>query len=306
MKAREERVLEGIRGICLGLPESSERLSHGAPTFFVRDRRAFLMVLTNHHGDGRFAIWCAAAEGTQGTLVEADPERFFRPPYVGHRGWLGVRLDRGLDWDELAGIAEDAYAEVAPAKLVDAARAAGGGDAKEARLKETEHGHVPEGEGWYVLNTKDAIWGDSAEFGRYTQWEGKGEARFPEVGINIGVMQPGQPGCMYHGEDAQENFLVLAGEGILIIEGEERPLKAWDFVHCPPWAKHVIVAAGSEPFVVIAVGARNGRKGLVYPVDETALKHGAGVEQETEHGEEAYAGTSEVVPTRYVEGDLPV
>lgn len=119
-----ERTLERIRTACLGLPETSERLSHGAPTFFVRGKRAFLMVLTNHHGDGRFAIWCAAAEGMQRQLVDLDPERFFVPPYVGHRGWLGVRLDRGLEPDELAGIAEDAYAEVAPAKLVEeAARA---------------------------------------------------------------------------------------------------------------------------------------------------------------------------------------
>src|SRR5438876_7035337 len=116
-----ERTLTRIREICLALPETSERPSHGAPTFFVRGKRAFLMVLTNHHGDGRFAIWCAAAAGMQEMLVDADPERFFRPPYVGHRGWLGVRLDRGLDWNELAGIAEDAYAEVAPQKLVEAA-----------------------------------------------------------------------------------------------------------------------------------------------------------------------------------------
>ena len=80
------------------------------------------MVLTNHHGDGRFAIWCAAPEGVQQLLTGADPEKFFVPPYVGHRGWLGVRLDRGLDWNELEGIAEDAYAEVAPAKLVEEAR----------------------------------------------------------------------------------------------------------------------------------------------------------------------------------------
>ena len=119
-----EKALESIRAICLALPETSERLSHGAPTFFVREKRAFLMVLTNHHGDGRFAIWCAAPKGVQQVLTEADPEKFFVPPYVGHRGWLGVRLDRGLDWNELAGIAEDAYAKVAPAKLVEAARAA--------------------------------------------------------------------------------------------------------------------------------------------------------------------------------------
>jgi hypothetical protein len=122
-----ERVLRRIRAICLALPEVSERLSHGAPTFFVRGKKAFLMVLTDHHGDGRFAIWCAAPTGMQSMLVEADPERFFVPPYVGHRGWLGVRLDRGLHWEELEGIAEDAYAEVAPAKLVEAARLGDGG-----------------------------------------------------------------------------------------------------------------------------------------------------------------------------------
>jgi hypothetical protein len=116
------KVLAKLREICLGLPETSERLSHGAPTFFVREKRSFLMVLTNHHGDGRFAIWCAAPDGMQKMLVEADPERFFVPPYVGHRGWLGVRLDGGVHWDELTGIAEDAYAEVAPARLVEAAQ----------------------------------------------------------------------------------------------------------------------------------------------------------------------------------------
>jgi hypothetical protein len=115
------RALSRIRRICLALPEVSERLSHGSPTFFVRGKRAFLMVLTDHHGDGRFAIWCAAPDGMQRMLVEADPERFFVPPYVGHRGWLGFRLDRGFDEDELAGIVEDAYVQVAPPSLVKAA-----------------------------------------------------------------------------------------------------------------------------------------------------------------------------------------
>ncbi|MGH3133427.1 MAG: MmcQ/YjbR family DNA-binding protein [Gaiellaceae bacterium] len=120
--AERERALDRLREICLAFPEVSERPSHGAPTFFVRGKRAFLMVLTDHHGDGRFAVWCAAPAGLQRMLVEADADKFFVPPYVGHRGWLGVRLDRGQDVDELAGIAEDAYAEVAPAKLVEAAR----------------------------------------------------------------------------------------------------------------------------------------------------------------------------------------
>jgi hypothetical protein len=118
----DEAVLERIRAVCLHLPETSERLSHGHPAFFVREKRVFAMVLDDHHGDGRLAIWCAAAPGTQELLVDADPEKFFRPPYVGHRGWLGLRLDRGLDWDEVAGILEDAYAEVAPAALVERAR----------------------------------------------------------------------------------------------------------------------------------------------------------------------------------------
>ena len=122
--ARErKRTLARIRRTCLALPEVSERLSHGAPTFFVRGKRAFVMVLTDHHGDARFAIWCAAPDGLQRMLVEADPDRFFVPPYVGHRGWLGVRLDRSLDWDELTGIVEDAFAEVAPRALVERAAA---------------------------------------------------------------------------------------------------------------------------------------------------------------------------------------
>src|SRR5205814_2827118 len=101
--ADRERVLERIRELCLGLPETSERLSHGAPTFFVREKRSFLMVLTDHHGDGRFAIWCAAPDGLQKLLVDADQERFFVPPYVGRRGGRGLRLARALDWQQPAG-----------------------------------------------------------------------------------------------------------------------------------------------------------------------------------------------------------
>lgn len=111
-------VLERLRGICLSLPETSERLSHGAPSFFVREKKCFLMLLDDHHGDGRFAIWCAAPAGNQELLVAADAGRFFRPPYVGHRGWLGVRLNACVDWDELVGIVEDAFASVAPKSLL--------------------------------------------------------------------------------------------------------------------------------------------------------------------------------------------
>ena len=117
-QAKRKAVLERLRRICLALPETSERLSHGAPSFFVRDKKCFLMLLADHHGDGRFAIWCAAPPGNQELLIAADCDRFFRPPYVGHRGWLGVSLNGGVDWDELEGIVEDAFASVAPKSLL--------------------------------------------------------------------------------------------------------------------------------------------------------------------------------------------
>jgi hypothetical protein len=120
-EATRQKVLDRLRALCLALPETSERTSHGAPSFFVRDRKCFLMLLDDHHGDGRFAIWCAAPPGNQELLVPANPAKFFRPSYVGHRGWLGVLLNDGVDWDELAGIVEDAFSEVAPKRLVDAA-----------------------------------------------------------------------------------------------------------------------------------------------------------------------------------------
>ena len=112
--------LDRVRAACLALPEVEERLSHGAPSFFVRGKRCFVMVMDDHHGDGRFALWCAAPEGMQHALVAGDPECYFVPPYVGHRGWVGVRLDRALPWDEIAGAIEDAWLEVAPKRLVAA------------------------------------------------------------------------------------------------------------------------------------------------------------------------------------------
>ena len=127
--AQRDRALQKIRELCLAFPETSERLSHGAPTSFVRDKRAFVMVLTDHHGDGRFTLWCAAPEGIQQMLTEADSDSYFVPPYVGHRGWLGVRLDRDLGWADIAGVVEDAYLEVAPARLVESVRRGESGDA---------------------------------------------------------------------------------------------------------------------------------------------------------------------------------
>ncbi len=112
MTAKAEAALKRVRKLCLELPEVNERPSHGAPTFFIRDKRSFVMFLDKHHGDGRLAIWCAAPVGMQEARIEEDPDVYFRPPYVGHRGWLGVRLDRGLDKTELAGAIEDAYETV--------------------------------------------------------------------------------------------------------------------------------------------------------------------------------------------------
>jgi hypothetical protein len=122
----KQQILDAVREISLTLPETSERPSHGAPTFFVRGKRSFATVWDSHHGDGRYALICAAPDGMQAMLVEGDPERFYVPPYVGHRGWIGVRLDRGFDRDDIAGIIEDAYAEVAPPKLVEEAQRGSG------------------------------------------------------------------------------------------------------------------------------------------------------------------------------------
>ncbi len=109
--------LETLRRLCLALPETTERISHGEPTWFVRGKKTFVMYADHHHDD-RLGFWCAAPDGAQETLVGSDPERFFVPPYVGHRGWLGVRLDVPVDWDQVADLVEDAYRRVAPAKLV--------------------------------------------------------------------------------------------------------------------------------------------------------------------------------------------
>ena len=116
--------LDRVRDLCLALPEVTERLSHGAPTWFIRDKKTFVTHTVDHHGDGMVAIWCAAPDGMQAALVAGEPEHYFVPPYVGHRGWVGVHLNRGLDWNEIAGAIEEAYCEVAPKSLVERARPA--------------------------------------------------------------------------------------------------------------------------------------------------------------------------------------
>ncbi len=157
----------------------------------------------------------------------------------------------------------------------------------EAQLTETEKGLIPEGEGWFVLNARDASWIRSEERGQDTDFEGRQE--WSDLGFRIHVLMPGQRNGMYHGERGQESFLVVSGECVLVVEGEERRLHAWDFVHCPPWTKHVFVGAGEGPCVIVMVGSRTGGLEVVYSVDDVAAKHGASVLEETSDPNEAYA-----------------
>jgi uncharacterized cupin superfamily protein len=181
----------------------------------------------------------------------------------------------------------------------------------EARLEPTEHGLVPVGEGWFVVNAREAPWHDRGGRGFLCEFEGFGREDaldFPQLGINLTILEPGEPMSMYHWEADQEDFLVLAGEALAIIEGEERPLRPWDFVHCPAGTNHVIVGAGETPCVVLAVGARTLSTGPdwgAYTVDEAAISHGAGVERETTDAEEAYARFPRGGVTGYREGWLP-
>jgi hypothetical protein len=112
--------LARVRKLCLALPEASERPAHGHPSFYIRDKKCFVMYLDNHHRDGRVAIWAAAPEGAQEMLVNGAPEHYFRPPYVGHRGWVGANLNSGNDWNEIAGVIEDAWLAVAPPSVLKA------------------------------------------------------------------------------------------------------------------------------------------------------------------------------------------
>ncbi len=170
----------------------------------------------------------------------------------------------------------------------------------EAPLEDTGVGLAPAGPGWFILNARQAHWRDRPGRGKSLPFEGPTE--FPQLGVCLFVLGSGEPIGMYHWEANQEDFFVLSGEALLIIEGEERPLGQWDFVHCPVGTSHIIVGSGDTPTVVLAVGARgneaDGDWGG-YTVDAAALRHGAGVEQETADAEQAYAPFPEAVPARY-------
>ena len=174
----------------------------------------------------------------------------------------------------------------------------------EAPLRDTGAGLVPAGEGWFVVNAREARWREGDPLGRVCFFEA--EAEFTQLGINVSVLEPGRPMAMYHWENEQEDFLVVAGEALLVVEGQERALRPWDFVHCPAGTRHVLVGVGERPCVIVAVGSRLATEDWgAYTVDEAALRHGAGVESETTSPAEAYARFPEGRFTRYREGWLP-
>ena len=160
---------------------------------------------------------------------------------------------------------------------------------------------VPQGDGWFVVNVAETRWQGGA-FGAFTAFQG--DVPFEAVGVNIGVLEPGQPACLYHREGNQEDFLVLKGEALLLVEGEERRLRAWDFVHCPPWTNHVFVGAGTGPCALLALGTRSGG-GVLYPVSELARRHQAGVAEATTRPAEAYAPVPPDAPVRFDPAWLP-
>jgi len=158
----------------------------------------------------------------------------------------------------------------------------------EARMEQSEAGLVAATPGWFTVNVRDAAWVRSESFGDACIFEGDA-APFAQIGYTIAVLQPGQPSALYHRESNQEDFLVLAGECLLLVEGEERPLRAWDFVHCPPGTEHIFVGAGDGPSVIFMVGARTEARDTLYVRSELAVRHGAAPERETPESSEAYA-----------------
>jgi uncharacterized cupin superfamily protein len=164
----------------------------------------------------------------------------------------------------------------------------------EATLRDTETGKVVEGEGWFVLNLGEASWERDEDNGTWCTIEGP-DARFAQYGVNVHIVMPGQPNAKYHAESDQEGFLVLAGECVAVVEGQERRLRRWDYLHCPSGTEHVIVGAGDGPCAILMTGARSAESTVRYPVDETAARHGASVLRATDSPAEAYADQSRAV-----------
>jgi uncharacterized cupin superfamily protein len=182
----------------------------------------------------------------------------------------------------------------------------------EAELERTDAGLVPASRGWFVMNARDARWFDRPGRGNSLPLTGcdeyEAETFFPMLGMSIQVVGAGEPNATYHWETEQEDFLVLSGEGLLIVEGQERPVKQWDFVHCPPGTRHVFVGAGDTPCVILAASSRRFQKDGPwgsYCVDETAARYNASSPEETQDTGVAYARFPPARPAPYREGLLP-
>ncbi|HYY32565.1 MAG TPA: cupin domain-containing protein [Gaiellaceae bacterium] len=178
----------------------------------------------------------------------------------------------------------------------------------EASLEQTDAGLAPGSDGWFVVNAREAQWFDRGPRGLICRFDGDGELEFSQLGFHLFVLGPGEPMSMYHWEADEEAFLVLSGEALLLVEGEERPLRAWDFMHCPPRADHTIVGAGEGKSVIIAVGARvdsTGPNWGGYPVHDVAVRRNASAQRDTTDPEEAYARFPARRPARYEESWLP-
>ena len=158
----------------------------------------------------------------------------------------------------------------------------------EATVKDTETGKVVEGEGWFVLNLGEARWTRDSDHGVWCAFEAR-DAPFGQYGINVHIVEPGQANARYHRESNQEDFLILAGECIAIVDGEERRLRQWDLLHCPPGVDHVIVGAGDGPCAILMTGTRDPDEKIHYPVNELAARYGSSVAEPTDVPREAYA-----------------
>ena len=158
----------------------------------------------------------------------------------------------------------------------------------EARLDDSGSGLAPADDGWFVVNVRDTEWWTSDAFGSACRFESR-EAPFPQLGVNLRVLEPGKPNCLYHAESEQEAFLVLSGECRLLVDGGERLLQPWDFFHCPAGTEHVVVGAGDGPCVILMAGGRSEDEELLYPLSELAGRYGASAEEETPDPKQAYA-----------------
>jgi uncharacterized cupin superfamily protein len=169
--------------------------------------------------------------------------------------------------------------------------------APEAPLEDTPDGRKPSGPGWFVLNLAEAAGRRIAGHGTWTETEPP--ERYPHYGFGVHVVMPGESSAVYHEESNQEDFLVLSGECIAIVEEREIRLRQWDHLHCPPGTRHIIVGAGDGPCAVLMVGARLPDDTIVYPASEVAARHGASAAETTSLGREAYAGYPESEPVRF-------